>query len=109
MNSTSEQTLVELRIAQAYIKLSSIPEDGAGASVSLASIGNCEIRMLRVQEPDLDGVPLFWLELFDQRIGTSIDSFRCHKIKEAVPVFEHFMSEAEFLNKLANDGGAATH
>ena len=98
MNSTSETTLVELRIAQAYVKLSFIPEDSSQASVSLAAIGSCEIRMLRAQQADLDGVPLFWLELVDHATGTSIDSCRCHKIKDAVPVFEYFMSEAAFLN-----------
>ena len=106
MNSTSETTLVELRIAQAYVKLSSIPEDSAGAGVSLAAIGRCEIRMLRVdvKEADLDGVPLFWLELFDHGTKTSIDSFRCHKIKDAVPVFEYFRSEAAFLNGTDRNG-----
>jgi hypothetical protein len=104
MNSTSETTLVELRIAQAYVKLSSIPEDSAEASVSLIAIGSCEIRMLRAREADLDGVPLFWLELFDHATRTSIDSFRCHKIKDAVPVFEYFMSEAAFLNGADRNG-----
>jgi hypothetical protein len=104
VNSSSEPTLVELRIAQAYVKLSSIPEDSAEVSVPLAAIGNCEIRMLRVSEADLDGVPLFWLELFDHGTGTSIDSFRCQKIKEAVPVFEYFMSEAAFWDGPGPDG-----
>ena len=39
MNSTSERLLTELRIARAYVKLSSIPMDGSKPSVSLASIG----------------------------------------------------------------------
>lgn len=104
MNSTSETTLVELRIAQAYVNLSSIPDDSAEARVSLAAIGSCEIRMLRLQEADLDGVPLFWLELFDHGTRTSIDSFRCHKIKDAVPVFEYFRSEAAFLNGTNRNG-----
>ena len=50
MNSMSETTLAELRIARAYVKLSCIPEDSLEASVSLASIGNCEIRMFRGPE-----------------------------------------------------------
>ena len=107
MTSTSETTtLVELRIAQAYIKLSSIPVDSAEVSVSLTAIGSCEIRMLcvNVKEADLDGVPLFWLELFDHGTKTSIDSFRCHKIKDAVPVFEYFRSEAAFLNGTDRNG-----
>ena len=44
---TSERTLTELRIARAYVRLSSIPENSPEASVSLASIGSYEIRMFR--------------------------------------------------------------
>jgi hypothetical protein len=96
VNSSSEPTLVELRIAQAYVKLSSIPEDGAGASVSLAVIGSCEIRMLR--EADADTTALFWLELFDHGTGKSVDSFRCFRIEDALPVFEDLKSEATYLS-----------
>jgi hypothetical protein len=99
MNSTSERLLTELRIARAYAKLSSIPVDGSKPSVSLASIGNCEIRMFRGREADLDGMPLFWLELFDHLTKTSVDSFGCDKIKDATAVFEDFMSQGANLNK----------
>ena len=65
MNSMSETTLAELRIARAYVKLSRIPEDSSEASVSLASVGNCEIRMFRVPNRlILMACPWFWLELF---------------------------------------------
>jgi hypothetical protein len=90
-------THVEFLISKAYVQLSAIPKDSAEASVSLASIGSCEIRMfLRGQA---DGMPLLWLELFDHGIGTSVDSFRCHKIEDAAPVFEELMSQAAHLNK----------
>lgn len=105
MNSTSETTPTELRIARAYIKLSCIPEDGSEASVSLASIGNSEIRMFRGREADYSKA-LFWLELVDHGTKTSVDSFRCQKIKDAVPVFENFLSQAVDLNKPAP--GSAT-
>jgi hypothetical protein len=101
MNTTSESSLIELRIARAYGKLSSIPVDGSKPSVSLASIGNCEIRMFRGREPDLDG--LFWLELFDHVTKTSVDSFRCDKIKDAAAVFEDFMSQGANLNKPSDE------
>ena len=90
--------LTELRIARAYVKLSSVPEDSSQASVSLAWIGNCEIRMFRGPEAHLDGVPLFWLELFDHR-KRSVDSFICHRLKDAVPIFDDFISQAAGLNK----------
>jgi hypothetical protein len=97
--NTSESSLIELRIARAYVRLSSIPEDSPEASVSLASIGNWEIRMFRGPEVDFDGVPLFWLELFDHSTKRSIDGFSCHRIKDAVPIFDDFMSEAGSLSE----------
>jgi hypothetical protein len=99
MNSTSERLLIEQRIAGAYVKLSSIPVDGSKPLISLASIGNCEIRMFRGREAELDGMPLFWLELFDHVTKASVDSFQCDKIEDAVSVFEDFMSQGANLNE----------
>ena len=99
MNSTSETAPIELRIATAYVKLSCIPRESSEASVSLASIGNCEIRMFRGPEVDFDGVPLFWLELFDLSTKASVDGFSCHRIKDAVPIFDDFISQAGLLNE----------
>jgi hypothetical protein len=95
MNSSSERMWTELRIARAFVKLSSIPEDGSKASVSLVSIGDCEIRMFRGPEACS---ALFWLELFDHGTRMSVDSFGCNKIEEAGPVFEHLMSQAADSN-----------
>ena len=93
--NTSEKTLTELRIARAYVRLCSIPEDSPEASVSLASIGSHEIRMLRSPEV----VPLFWLELFDHCTKMPADSFCCHRLKDAVPVLCNFLAQADDLNK----------
>ena len=96
----SERTLTELKIAQAYVRLSSIPEDNPEASILLASIEKREIRMVRWPQLDpLDSVPLFWLELFDHKTKTAVDSFRCHRIKDAVPIFDEFVAQAERSNK----------
>ena len=92
---TSERTLAELRIARAYVRLCAIPEDSPEASVSLASIGSHEIRMLRSPEV----VPLFWLELFDHSAKMSVDSSCCHRLKDAVPVVCNFLAQANDLNK----------
>ena len=92
---TSERTLAELRIARAYVRLCAIPEDSPEASVSLDLIGSHEIRMLRSSEVDLDGVPLFWLELFDHSAKMSVDSFCCHRLKDAVPVVCNFLAQAD--------------
>jgi len=88
MNSRSERILTELLIARAFFKLSSIPADSSQATVTLASVGNCEIRMfLGEQAADVDGVSLFWLELFDHGTNMSVDRFRCVTIRDAAPVF----------------------
>jgi hypothetical protein len=101
--SSFERTLTELKIARAYGRLSSIPGNGPEASVLLASIGSCEIRMFRRPAADLDGVSLFWLELFDRITKTSVDSFSCHRLKDAVAIFDDFISQAARLNE---PGGA---
>ena len=95
--NTSDGTLTELKIARAYVKLCSISDPEA--SVSLASIGNYEVRMLANPAVDLDSAPLFWLELFDHTMKTSVDSFRCHRLKDAAPVFNDFVAHASELNK----------
>ena len=89
--NSSERTLAELRIARAYIRLSSLPEDSPEASVSLASIGSYEIRMFRDPKADVDGAPLFWLELIDHSLKTSVDSCGCHGVKDAVAIFDDFI------------------
>ena len=89
-----ERTLTELKIARAYGRLSSIPGNGPEASVLLASVGSCEIRMLRGPEVHPDGVPLFWLELFDHSIKTSVDSYSCQGLKDAVAIVDDFISQA---------------
>ena len=96
MNSSPEPTLNELRIARAYGKLLSISEDSSKVSVSLTRIGNCEIQMFRW--PETQSGALFWLELFDHNM--SIDSFQCHEIKDAAPVFEELILQATHLSDL---------
>ena len=93
--NTSEWTLTELRISKAYARLCAIPEDSPEASVLLASIGSHEIRMLASPAVDLDNAPLFWLELFDRRTKTSVDSFCCHQLKDAVPVVSDFFTQVD--------------
>ena len=91
--------MTELRIARAYVSLCSIPEDSSKGSVSLASIGSHEIRMLADPAVNLDNAPLFWLELFDHSTKTSVDSFYCHRLKDAVPVVCDFFAQVDDLNK----------
>jgi hypothetical protein len=100
--NTSESSLTELRIARAFVKLSAILEDEA--SVSLASIGNCEILMFRGHVVDVGEGPLFWLDLFDHNAKRSVDGFCCHRIKDAVPIFDDFISQAVHLSEPGGGG-----
>jgi hypothetical protein len=86
-------------MARAYGRLSCIPGNGPEASVLLASVGSCEIRMFRDPKADADGAPLFWLELIDQSLKTSVDSCSCHALKDAVAIFDNFISQACSLDK----------
>lgn len=84
----------KLRIAQAYMRLASIPESGSGIRiVSLESVGNYEIRMIEVPETSLTGAPLFSLELFDCVEQLSVDSCCCHGIEVAMAALERFASK----------------
>jgi hypothetical protein len=93
------RTPTELRIAQVYLKLCAVPEGTPGASVALASIGSHEIRMLAHPATDLDSAPLFWLELFDHSTKTSVDSFCCYRLKDAVPVVHDFFTQVDNLDE----------
>ena len=94
--NTSHRTLTELNIARAYVKLCSTSDPEA--SVSLASIGSHEIRMLGGSAIDIDSAPLFWLELFDHGAKTSLDSFCCRRLKDAAPVVSDFFAQMDDLN-----------
>ena len=97
--STPERALTQLKIAQAYVRLSCIPDNNQTLSVSVATVASCVIRMLRGPELDLNGVPLFWLELFDLSAGLSLDSCCCHRIEDAVAVFESFVAQAAAMSQ----------
>jgi hypothetical protein len=63
----------QLRISRAYIKLLCIPE-GAAKIVSLAYIGNYEVRMRECSQSDSDTTPLFSIELFDHDAQSRVDA-----------------------------------
>jgi hypothetical protein len=107
-NWVSDKTLSKLRIARAYIQLLCIPEGSSKASVSIAWIGNCEIRIFEGSQANSDGMPLLWLELFDHGAKTSVDSFSCHEIEDAVVVFEDFISQAGYLKEASGPDDAGT-
>jgi hypothetical protein len=87
----ADDTFIKLRITRAYIKLLCLPE-GEVKIVSLAQIGNCEIRMLEASKSDTDDGPLFSIELFNHDAQAVVDSCVCGDIEEGVVAFKDFIS-----------------
>jgi hypothetical protein len=95
----------KLRIAQAYMKLMTIPESEHGIrKVSLASIGNHEILMFDELEGSIADTPVFWLELCD-RDGQSIDSCCCEGIEPAMAALENFAAQVNGANEICSGNG----
>lgn len=92
----SDNMRIKLRIASAYLQLSSNPQS-SGTCVSLASVGHCEVRIFAGLVADSDGLPLFWLELFDHGANASVDGSCSHSIEDAVTVFDDFVAQATRL------------
>jgi hypothetical protein len=105
----SDKMISELRILRACVKLLRFPEGSPQTLVSLARIGNFEIRMFRGHQVISGAVPLFWLELFDHRSSSSVDSCSCNEIEDAAVVFENFVSQVADLNDAFGSGGTETH
>jgi|SRR5579871_2255112 len=87
----SDGTLSKLRIARAYIKLLCTPE-GEARIVSLAQIGNYEIRMRDVSRTDTADGQLFVMELFDHDAQLLVDSCICNHVDEGITAFDDFIS-----------------
>jgi hypothetical protein len=87
----SDNNFTKLRISRAYFNLMCLPDDGA-RMISLAWIGNCEIRMLEASPTGSADEPLFLMELFDHDAQSSVDSRVCHGIEEGVAAFEALAS-----------------
>jgi hypothetical protein len=81
----------KLRISRAYIRLLCIPE-GAPKMVSLARIGNCEVRMREWSQNDTDTAPSFSMELFDHDAQSLVDVCRCCGIEEGAAAYRDFIS-----------------
>jgi hypothetical protein len=60
--------------------------------VSLAQIGNYEIRMLEAGKADTADGRLFLIELFDHDAQSPVDRCICGGIEEGVAAFEDFIS-----------------
>ena len=91
MCNTSDFEFSKLRISRAYIKLLCIPE-GVAKIVSLARIGNCEVRMLDSSQINDTAAPLFSIELFDHDEQSPVDCCVCYSIDEGAAAFQDFIS-----------------
>jgi hypothetical protein len=98
MSEKSDKKLIKLRIARAYIELLCTPDDGSALrAISLARIGDHEIRLFEHPQTERADAPLFWMELIDHRMPEAINSCTCDEIEDAVNVFEEFLADAERL------------
>jgi hypothetical protein len=94
VSKISDSKLIKLRIARAYIKLLCLPENQHDSRrVSLARVGNYEVRIFEGPQISSDDASLFWIELFDHDDQSSVDSRSCPGIEEAVAAFEQFISQ----------------
>lgn len=107
MHEKFGRNLIELRIAQAYADLLSVSDgDPKLRSASLARVKDHEIRMFVFFSTYGGDEPLFWIELFDHRTLTSINTCACREVAGAADVLEEFRSEAELLEADRRHGGA---
>jgi len=91
---------IEARLVRAQLEVYvGRREECCSKSVSVARYGKYEVRLLRpVQGSSLDPF-IFWLELFDQDRGISLDSGSAEYFEKALALAEQLISQAEQLSK----------
>ncbi len=94
MGHALEYNLATLRISRAYVSLLSRPE-GDAAAVSLAWIGDHEIRMHAAPSTGAAKQPLFIVDVFDHDAQLCIDSRACYSVAEGTDAFDEFLRMAE--------------
>ena len=94
MGHALEYNFTTLRISRAYVSLLSRPESD-GQTISLAWIGDCEIRMHAARPTCAVQKPLFIVDMFDHDAQLFIDSRACHTLAEGAVAFDEFLRVAE--------------
>jgi hypothetical protein len=89
-----EYNLVTLRISRAFISLLCRPNDD-GKGISLAWIGDYEIRMHAAAPTSAVEQPLFTIGMFDHIAQRFIDSRACYSLSEGAVAFEAFLLMAK--------------
>jgi hypothetical protein len=90
-----EYNFTTLRISRAYVSLLARPEGGDPTAISLAWIGDFEIRMHAAAPGSAAKQPLFIVDIFDHDAQLSIDSRACHTVAEGAVAFDEFLHTAE--------------
>jgi len=85
-----EYNFTTLRISRAYVSLLSRPEGDAKA-ISLAWIGDCEIRMHAAPPTSAVSQPLFIVDMFDHDGELFIDSRACYTLADGAAAFEELL------------------
>lgn len=90
MGRALEYNFTTLRISRAYVSLLSRPE-GDLTAISLAWIGDYEIRMHAAQPTCAAQQPLFIVDIFDHDAQLFIDSRACHSVADGAAAFDEFL------------------
>lgn len=103
----SGSKLSELRVMRAYIRLFVVPEGKDGVrTVSLARIGNYEVRFVELPQTSPADKPPLWMELYAHDEKLVVDSCSFHELEEAVIAAEHLISQASYSNELSRGQGS---
>ena len=94
MGRALEYNLTTLRVSRAYVSLLSRPE-GSAVPVSLAWIGDHEIRMHAAPPTGAAKQPLFIVDVFDHDAQLSIGSRACYTVADGAIAFDEFLHLAE--------------
>jgi hypothetical protein len=89
-----EYNITTLRVSRAYVSLLSRP-DVDTAAVSMAWIGDFEIRMHAAPPTSAVKQPLFIIDIFDHDAQLFIDSRACYAVAEGAVAFDEFLHLAE--------------
>lgn len=108
MDKMSATKALELQIMQMYVCPLVAPEHIDGQqTLSLARHGPFEVRLIELpQDPRSDSIPL-WIELFDHRSNTTLDSRRGCELRDTAVAAEALISQARDLHRDSTGGGPA--
>ena len=91
---------IERLIVRSYVWVLDAPRTVEGQRVaSLSRHGVYEVRLLEPSDMQHGGRLPFWVELFDNKQGVSIDSHAGADVEDAADAVKHLIAQAEMLNQ----------